>query len=228
MKWDEVYSSVSANAGTKVWVDTTIPEVERFANSLSRNASVLDAGCGEGRQTQVLLASGVQEIVCCDGSSVALLNLLTHIQDGSSKVNIAQCELSDLYFRDSMFDAAISIDALVHNTFENTVKVLNELSRCVRVGGRFLFNLCTSDEPVRKLDGMTEVGELTSTYYSEALDSKFLYEFYDENRLEQLISSSDLQSNDVSVVRSRWLESPHPGFRNYDHEHDGWFVTVHL
>ena len=72
-------------------------------------------------------------------------------------VVLIRTSLENLLVAPGCIDAAVCVDAMVHNRFEVTARILRELLRCVRHGGRVLFNLCTDQEPIRDLDGIEPI-----------------------------------------------------------------------
>ena len=117
---------------------------------------------------------------------------------------------------------------MVHNRFEVTARILRELLRCVRHGGRVLFNLCTDQEPIRDLDGIEPITPHTAWYTARPDGPRYYYEFYDEQRLHNLLLFAKIPPRRVNIRRARWKDGPHIGFREYEHEHDGWFVEFEV
>lgn len=96
---------------------------------------VLDAGCGDGKTTEILARSC--EVVGCDFSREALLSLRAQrLRD--SVVNIVESNLLYLPFEPEKFDAVACIHALSHLLEKERKEAAEELTRVVRVGGHVL------------------------------------------------------------------------------------------
>ena len=64
------------------------------------------------------------------------------------------CDALNLPYRDESFDAALSV-AVIHHlaTRDRRVRVLRELARILRVGGRILITVWAKEQRHRKVNG---------------------------------------------------------------------------
>lgn len=103
---------------------------------LSPDDIILEAGCGYGRITEHLLATGVT-VVGCDISSKMVEFCKQRFRDFRSFSSM-QLDLSKLPFPDNTFDKVLCNGVLMHvDDFENSV---SELSRVLRIGGRLVIS----------------------------------------------------------------------------------------
>ena len=93
---------------------------------------VLDAGCGDGKTTEVLAKKC--EVVGCDFSREALVSLRSQ-RDRESMANLVECNIAILPFEHEKFDAVSCIHALSHMTEKDRTRAAQELTRVLKPGG---------------------------------------------------------------------------------------------
>ena len=106
--------------------ETTIEDAVRdFASSLQKDASILDAGAGEGNYKHYFAA---QRYIGLD------------LGVGDNRWNYSQLDvvgdLSALPFRDATFNACLNVVTLEH--VKDPASVIREIARTLAPGGRFL------------------------------------------------------------------------------------------
>lgn len=104
---------------------------------------VLDAGCGDGKTTEVLARKA--EVVACDFSREALVSL-RHQRDRDMQANLVECELGHLPFEDEKFDAVACVHALSHLTERDRMDAAAELVRVLRPSGHILVEVFGKDD----------------------------------------------------------------------------------
>lgn len=93
---------------------------------------VLDAGCGDGKTTEVLAKKC--EVVGCDFSREALVSLRSQ-RDRASMTNLVECNIAILPFEHEKFDAVSCIHALSHMPEKDRTRAAQELTRVLKPGG---------------------------------------------------------------------------------------------
>jgi cyclopropane fatty-acyl-phospholipid synthase-like methyltransferase len=93
---------------------------------------VLDAGCGDGKTTEVLAKKC--EVVGCDFSREALVSLRSQ-RDRESVVNLVECNIALLPFEHEKFDAVSCIHTLSHMSEKVRTEAAQELTRVLKPGG---------------------------------------------------------------------------------------------
>lgn len=93
---------------------------------------VLDAGCGDGKTTEMLATKA--DVVGCDFSREALVTLHSQ-RDRENHVNLVECNIVALPFEPEKFDAIACIHTLSHLPAEGREKAAGELSRVLKRGG---------------------------------------------------------------------------------------------
>lgn len=109
--------------------------------------SVLDLGCGAGRHS-VCLARNGYEVVGVDVSKSAL-KIAKEWARGEklARVLLAQTTMTCIPFRDSQFDAVISISVIHHAVKKDIEETINEIHRILKKNGLFLANLASVKDP---------------------------------------------------------------------------------
>jgi len=95
----------------------------------------LDAGCGDGKTTELL--AGKCDVVGCDFSREALVSLRGQRQ-ATDSLNLVECNLMSLPFEREKFEAISCIHALSHMISVDRSTVARELVRVLRRGGHIL------------------------------------------------------------------------------------------
>jgi SAM-dependent methyltransferase len=143
---DEVYRQIRVETygedfGQTSWVTTEeSAEIIRIL-ALTRDAKVLEIGCGSGRYAlQVASATGCRVLgVDINKPGVENANRLAVEQNLAELAQFEQCDASQpLRFDDATFDAVFSNDVLCH--IPGRGKLLSELFRVLKPGGRLLFS----------------------------------------------------------------------------------------
>ena len=101
----------------------------RFALAHVGSRRVLDAGCGVGWGSELIVEAGAAEVVGVDNSAEAL----TACRARGVAATFVQADLGDLPFADDTFDVVVCFEALEHT--QDTNRTLDELVRVLRPAG---------------------------------------------------------------------------------------------
>lgn len=102
--------------------------IRRALRPLQRNSRVLDAACGTGRVTTLLVREGFAEVVGSDVSPA----MMAVAQRQLPQVDFFQGDATRLPFDNDSFDVVTCIGLLMHLDAETRVAVLKELARISR------------------------------------------------------------------------------------------------
>jgi len=106
---------------------------------IDRESRILDAGCGDGRFTMMLLDLGFSEIYALDSNLDSLLELDNQLvnRGATDKVVPVHASVSDLPFQDSYFEVILSIGVLyyLNDGYEDA---LSKIARVLSRGGLLL------------------------------------------------------------------------------------------
>jgi ubiquinone/menaquinone biosynthesis C-methylase UbiE len=120
----EKYADVSSQ-------NASIDILDEFVSLLPKNASVLDAGCGAGRDTQLLVDKNVH----ATGLDIST-GLLNEAQKRHPLLEFIYGSFLNLPFSDNSFDGIWAHASLVHlETIEDVTKALSEFSRVLKPEG---------------------------------------------------------------------------------------------
>lgn len=105
-------------------------------NNVSKEAKVLDVGCGAGFHTNKLARNGFLDIT---GIDISLQSLdVARKFDSTSTVKYIVADAYSLPFEDNTFDVILSVDFLEH--VDEPEKVIKEINRVTKRGGLFFFH----------------------------------------------------------------------------------------
>ncbi len=137
-EWDRVFSRLgTAPGGEDAWL-------ERWRSLLeaNRDAPVLDLGCGAGEDTHFLSRWGF-EVVAADFSEKALeLTGRLAPQTETKLVDLTR----DLPFPDAHFGTIVGSLSLHYFPWPETVKILDDVRRCLVPGGYLLARLNSTND----------------------------------------------------------------------------------
>lgn len=126
--WQKLYSRHGLQYGGR-------GDVRALEPHLKPGMLALDAGCGDGKTTEMLARRC--SAVGCDFSREALVSLRAQRQSMDS-VNLVECDLTSLPFEREKFDVISCVHALSHVKEVDRQKVALELSRVLKPGGHLL------------------------------------------------------------------------------------------
>ena len=110
-----------------------ITKLRGHLKSHDRNSRILDAGCGDGRFTMLLLEMGFTKIYALDTNLNSLLELDRQLSEegATDRVVLVHASVSDLPFQNEYFDAVLSIGVLYYLN-EGYEDALKEVARVMR------------------------------------------------------------------------------------------------
>ncbi len=189
--------------GQTSWVTSRESDLIPSILNLKSDSHVLEVGCGSGLYAIYIAKRLRCRITGLDINPNAITSA-TQLADTVLLRDIAhfeQCDVSnELYFANATFDAAFANDALCH--IPNRARVLHELFRVLRPGGRLLF----SDALV--------IGGLISHIELATRSSIGPYFFSPPGENERLLASAGLRllsvtdtTQDAADIAERWHDA---------------------
>ena len=199
-----------------LWQDAPIPflqDVQLNRQMRKRNvARILDAGCGDGRNSFWLERHGFH-VVGADVSRNALEIAAQRAErDAHNRVFFVQEDIANLRLVGPI-DCVLCADTL--GQLDKPEEAIAEFHRVLRPGGLLVFNLYTPN------DGTFGVGTSVGKYRFEYKGT--LFRFFDEEMVRSLVH----EWAEVQLSTSSWMDPPHGEFRPLPHMHDSWVVTAH-
>lgn len=212
--WESAYAKAGSDG---LWGQKHVPYMETLAARVvaAHAVTLLDAPCGEGRNLRYLCQS-VPIVVGCDSSGTALTTLKRQLTlDRTRNCLLMTGNVFCLPFPDEQFDVVLSWDLLGH--LKQPEKAVHELARVCRTGGLVVGSLFASDDSTRGI-GMTALGDDEYMYNGDCY-----FRFYSETAVRAMLSTALQGELDITLVT--WMEGPHPGYRDYRHQHQSWVFT---
>ncbi|WP_435116913.1 class I SAM-dependent methyltransferase [Candidatus Pelagibacter bacterium nBUS_49] len=113
--------------------------IKKYIKNYNKNISILDAGCGDGRFTLLLLEMGFKNIVSVDSSihSLKILDNKLKKINKSKYVTLVHGSILDVPFARNYFDIILCIGVLyyLNNNYE---KGLKKIVKCLKKNGLLL------------------------------------------------------------------------------------------
>ncbi len=128
IKWYDEHAEQYAEAGATYF---DLNHIKTFVSVFPKNAKVLDAGCGAGRDTALLQEEGL-DVTGLDLSK----GLLAVARHKFPEITFIEGNLLKLPFENDSFDGVWSNTSLLHlETVEDVRQALKEMNRVTRTGG---------------------------------------------------------------------------------------------
>lgn len=168
----------------------------------------LDLGCGLGRHLVYLAQVGF-EVHGADLSGEALRRAHEWLRDEGFVARLTRCDFACLPYRDSSFDAVVSLYVLYHGVFDTMRTAFREVYRVLRPGGLGLVSLI-SDRHYRRGSGVeVEAG----TYIPDVgIDAGLPHHFSTREEIGMLVRDCTIlrldleeQEEEGGSRRSHWL-----------------------
>ncbi|MCJ8332650.1 MAG: class I SAM-dependent methyltransferase [Epibacterium sp.] len=160
--WDEI------EEGSK-WL-TPEPDVKRWAEGLSPDASILDLGAGVGRHALALQAAGF-DLTALDAAPEGL----AEIDKAGTGVKTRLGRMDDLPFEDAAFDHVLSWNVIYHGDETVLLNTISEVRRVLKPGGTFMLTMLSKRRlwiDREKLNGPKEISRNTWVFDEEGSDKR--------------------------------------------------------
>ena len=205
-KVHNVYDIISKHFSTTrkiIW-----PKVQDFINTFRPNSSIIETGCGNGKNM------GTREDCMYIGLDTCenLINQAQN-QDNCSYI-IGNC--IDLPFESESFDYAMSIAVIHHlSTESRRLQALQEINRILKTGGEALIYVWAYEQPRFENETIQDVNVkwmLQKKYSEKKENDEIFYRYYHlfkKNELETLIS----KINTLKIIES-------------DNQYNNWYCVV--
>jgi len=207
--WEAAYAT---HTGT-LWQDEPIailPETLALIQQLKLR-TVLDIGCGDGRNLLPLAAAGLG-CVGLDLSGTALHRAYERLRESGQAAILLEGDASVLPLPTGTIEAVTCFD--VFGQLPDPARVVAEFHRVLVPGGLLALNAFTP--------GDSEFGVGQQISVRQFLYKNTLFRFFEEAELRDLLESFEFEI--LRFRKQSWIDPPHGDFRPYSHKHENWIV----
>ncbi|MFL6162618.1 MAG: class I SAM-dependent methyltransferase [Jatrophihabitantaceae bacterium] len=221
-RWDGAYDESALGGQSNLWGDPPVPYAKAAAElfAAADAAVIMDLPCGDGRNLPPL-AAGAPVLLAGDTSrkAMTIARSVTERAGVQRRVLFSEIDAYHTGLLDSSIDGIFCWDLLGHLT--EPEGALTELYRILRPGGCLIANMWTMND-CQVADDRARMTEIAPKTYLDHAD--FYCKFYDEQDLVELLASVGPPAE--SVETASWWEPPHPGYRDYVHQHESLIFRV--
>jgi ubiquinone/menaquinone biosynthesis C-methylase UbiE len=206
--WEAAYSQ---HDGTTLWSEEPIACIGDVIEEFRRREyrTVLDVGCGDGRNLLPLAESG---FVCAgvDISTTALGRAAAHLGGMALLVRADASELEAI--PDASVHAITCFDLFGQIPYPENM--LANFARVLLHNGMVALNAFTPRD--------SEYGQGDRVDSSTFIYKDTLFRFFEEQDLRRLLDGWSVER----LEQQSWVDPPHGEFRPYEHVHDNWIVFL--
>lgn len=162
-------------------------------------ATVLDAGCGDGRVAAEMVRQGYQ-VAGCDLLKLSVVYARTMVPDGDFFV----ADLTrPLAMQPARFDAAVLVEVYEHIPPVHAPMVLENVYRALRPGGRLIISVPSKQIPMSKLHYRHfDVSELEAEMQAAGFQLHILIRQHSLDRITTWLLSNDV----YHFLNNQWLQ----------------------
>jgi SAM-dependent methyltransferase len=211
--WINAYENTSSGA---LWKSDCIEFLPEYCARMRRLGvcNVLEAGCGDGRNTMELLQHGFQ-VIGTDLSPIALERTLDASKArGFKQVCLVRADIERLPdpFPRMAFEWIVCLD--VFGQLSRVQQTLQGFRQLLIPQGYILMNLYTLN------DATFGVGEALGP--RSFLYRGTLFRFFSEQDVDDLCEGFEI----VERRLVSWVDPPHPGYREASHKHESHVLLL--
>jgi SAM-dependent methyltransferase len=204
--WEHAYAQ--QHGGGPLWQENPIPILDNVIAELQgrRVQTVVDVGCGDGRNVAALIDAGLT----CLGVDISPTGLARARRAVRQRGFLVRADATNMPLVTGSVDAVTCFD--VFGQVEDPGALIAEAGRVLAAGGLFVVNAFTYEDS--EYGQGEQIGPHTFAYRDT------LFRFYDEATLRALFNGWEV----LGVDRVSWEDPPHGEFRPYWHTHDNWVL----
>ncbi len=207
--WLDAYKSATST----LWNENPIPVLDHAIPLIQGRGkrSVVDVGCGDGRNLIALAKAGLQ-CAGVDISLTALSNASQKLLSQNLNAFLLAGRCNDLPFADHTVDVLTCFD--LFGQLESPEAFLNEAQRALSPGGIIFINAFTIND--------SEYGKGEKVGHHSFKYKNTLFRFFEEEEFRGLLRDWEVIHFEV---RS-WNDPPHGHFRPYPHRHENYYTAA--
>jgi len=187
--WEKIYRN---QAWGKYPPEELIRFMARYFYSAPdrKKIKILDFGCGTGASSWYLAREGFS-LFGIDGSRTAIEIARERFEKEGLTGEFKVGNFIKTSYTDDFFDCIVDVTSIQHNKYESIVKILEEIHRILKPGGKFFSKALNRDSYGYGLGEKLEANTCRDIP-SGPLAGRGLIHFFDEKELKELFDKSGL------------------------------------
>lgn len=154
---------------------------------------ILDLGCGLGRHAIMFAQKGF-DVYACDLSEYAINHLNEWAKKENVLVNTQICDMLNLPYEDSTFDALFAYHVISHTTTNDFLKVICEIKRVLKNEGEAFLTLCSKETWSFKDAGYPRIDENTVIKIEDGPENNIPHFYVDLDDINKLFLDFNILS----------------------------------
>ena len=169
--------------------------VKLFIKSIPKYSLVADLGCGDGRN----MYDDNLLFVGCDNCQ----NLIKICHDRN--LNVVECDVTSLPFKDNSFDYAICIAVLHHlSNEERRVQAIKEALRILKFGGKILYSVWSYEQDPDSRRCFEKGDNIVTWELKNGTKINRYYYIYSKDDLISFFERHNISINDMFYEKGNW------------------------
>jgi ubiquinone/menaquinone biosynthesis C-methylase UbiE len=176
--------------------------VKVFISRLDKNDTIIEIGCGNGKNLMHLQSNGFKKVSGCDISS-EFVNICTNKQ-----LNVIEADILNLPYQSNTFDAVLCVAVIHHLITENDrIMAIKELFRITKQNGLIFISVTSVEKPFSKhCKKLNDKNDFAIDWNCSG--SERFYHLFEDQELEKLcnIAKYDLDLDITSTSEyGNWI-----------------------
>ncbi len=183
-------------------------EKEYLEKHVSKNSSVLEVGCGDGRSIFDLLPM-TENITGIDHDEKAIQEISRRFIDYPS-IKFIKADAEHLPFENDSFDHVICMTSFA-NFANKKFEILEEMKRVLKDDGKIIISVFSQNSLPERMNvyknldvPIKEIKENGTVIFDESLGDN-ISEQFTKNQLEEIFQKTNLNINDITEVSIAYL-----------------------
>jgi len=201
--WDRVFTALDFPTTDFSKSKSSESLINFCSRHLTEGCSVLDLGCGGGRNSHYLAQEGF-ELYGMDISEAAVDLCRKRFEKFNLKGNFRQGDFTSIPFEDNFFQGIVCIAAIDHVTLFGAEAAVREMRRIIKPGSKILITFDpqgTDDDIVHQAEILSD----GSLYFTEGDQQGMIFRRYTDTEIKELIGEENIISFDHSPSDLRMI-----------------------